>query len=92
MGNFNYDTKGNIAAEELIFKLENLPISGTIFDKIENVLIVILSNPSMNEDWIEEEIEKVKEGFEILTIFTEDFKEDIILLLKRAKEFAIVLN
>lgn len=74
-----YDCRGNQPADNLLYMLESTSVLSEAFiRKITNIVLVILSNLDKNEEWVLENIEKLKSEMAWMTIFSEPFKNGLI--------------
>ena len=77
-----YDCRGNQQADNLLYMLESTSVlSESFVRKISNIVLVILSNLDKNEEWVLENIEKLKSEMDWMTIFSEPFKSGLIVQL-----------
>lgn len=73
--NTMFSCRGNEEADNLLCMLEsNAVLSESFKLKIQNIILVILTNLEKNEDWVEEGIKKLKEEMDWLMIFSPEFK------------------
>jgi hypothetical protein len=91
--NKSFDCRGNEEADNLLCLLEaNSVLSNEFTSKVRNIILVILTNLDKNEDWVEEQIKKLKEEMEWLTIFSDKFTERLISMLLMCFHTQMKLN
>ena len=72
--NKTFDCRGNEEADNILCMLEaNSVLSQEFTNKVQNIVLAILTNLKENEEWIEQHIIKLKEEMQWLTIFSEKF-------------------
>ncbi len=77
--NSTYNCGENDDADQLLCMLEaNSVLSEKFCEKIQRIVLVIVSNLEGNEEWIESSINKLKEEMDWLNIFSKEFKGSLI--------------
>lgn len=90
-----FTCQGNEEADNLLCMIENsYVLSEHFIEKVTRIVLVILSNLENNEEFVEQEIDKLKEEMQWLTIFSEKFIDRIIgqLLLSFEKQKTLNKN
>lgn len=93
--NKSFDCRGNEDADQLLYLTETVGILSEDFtQRIRRIVLVIITNLENNEEWVEEEILKLKEEMNWLSIFSETFKGMLIgqLLLAFQRQSTINKN
>lgn len=88
--NTRYFTDENIAADNVLYTMECLDVISTnMKNKVNNIILVILSNLIANLDTIDESIEEVRNIFNVTNIFNKEFTENLFRDIESAKKYEL---